>query len=87
MLTAAPAEVGPLPVLAKELMKKLRAARALADAAAVALDPPVPAAEEVPDGAELTGATAVPFVVAAVTTPPGALVREVPEGVAPVSDT
>ena len=57
VLTAAPADVGPCPVLASALVKALRAARALADAAADALDVAadrlVPDTEEVVEAAEV----------------------------------
>jgi len=67
-------------------MKALRAALALADAAAVALDVEVDG--DVP-GAEGTASEVgtVPFVVAGVIVPPGALVVEVPGGVDPEIDT
>jgi TPP-dependent indolepyruvate ferredoxin oxidoreductase alpha subunit len=57
VLTAAPADVGLWPVLASALMATLRAARALADVAAVALDvaadPLLPDAEEIVEAAEV----------------------------------
>jgi len=61
VLTAAPADVGPWPVLASALVKALRAARALADVAADVLEdvanfaiaPLVPAAEDVVEAGEL----------------------------------
>jgi hypothetical protein len=61
VLTAAPADVGPCPVLASAFVKALRAARALADVAAdvledvadVAIAPLVPDAEEVVEAGEI----------------------------------
>jgi hypothetical protein len=62
VLTAAPADVGPWPVLASALVKALRAARALADVAAdaldVAVDPLLPGAEAVVEAGELALAAA-----------------------------
>jgi hypothetical protein len=90
--TAAPAEVAPWPVLASELVKKLRAANALADVPAVVLVDRLMVNSELDAGE--TGAVGAVFVLemvvaedGAVTVPPDALVVAVPGGVAPVSDT
>src|ERR1700730_17988755 len=96
VLTAAPAEVGPCPVLASALVKALRAELALSvvkalepDAAVervaaaaagvvrargpdAAVERVAPAAAAMVEAGGTFGVATVPFVVAAVTVPPGA---------------
>ena len=75
-------------VLASELVKKLRAARAFADGVAVIVERPMVNSETLDAG---VGTVLALEIVAAedgaVTVPPDALVVAVPGGVAPVSDT
>ncbi len=87
VLTAAPAEVGPRPVLASALVNELRTALVLiarAVAALTAADPSAePALTAAGDDIGAGGVKVVPVEVAAVTVPPGALVVAVPGGVPP----
>src|ERR1700731_665682 len=91
VLTAAPAEVGPCPVLASALVKALRAELALSVVTALALDVAddrgVPDAAVIDDAGGAIGVATVPVVVAAVTVPPGAFVVAVPRGEPPVVAT
>jgi hypothetical protein len=96
VLTAAPADAEPFPVLASAFVAALRAALALWVVAAAVLDvvddAPVPerdAVDEAPaadvvaiaEAGAVIGVAVVPTVVAAVTVPPGAFVTAVPGGV------
>ena len=86
--TAAPADVAPWPVLASELVKKLRAACALVDGVAVLVDRLMVNSETLDAGVGTvlvleSGAAGA----GALTVPPEALVVAVPGGVAPLSDT
>src|ERR1700722_9926100 len=87
VLTAAPAEVEPWPVLASALVKELRAELLLIALALAALDAadarPLPVPIAAAEGIAVGAMTVVPFVVAAVTVPPGALVVAVPGAVPP----
>ena len=91
VLTAAPAEVEPRPVLASALVKALRTEAALSVASALVLalfdDRMVRLAPLGDETGGAIGAEVVPFAVAADTVPPGALVVAVPGAVPPVVAT
>jgi hypothetical protein len=89
VLTAAPVDVEPLPVLASALVKALRTALLLvvleaeAVALAIAALPPSADADEVALSADLVVVDDAGFAAAAVTVPAGAFDTAVPAGAPP----